>query len=155
MKDAFDKSVNNSGKKAHWAKSEIQGEDYVCSLCGGSCWYYDVNKGLSRSRFCPTCGAEMAPCGRFNSIDELIELCEGKDILELRIGTDGLQQIAHWLRQLKAYTVGSKPERVRGVRTCSDWTIRGYCPNCTRSVSQSEDVNYCGTCGQHLNWLHL
>jgi hypothetical protein len=42
-----------------WKKSEIPGEEYVCSVCGGACWYYDVEGYVAKSRFCPNCGAKM------------------------------------------------------------------------------------------------
>ena len=44
-------AVNNSGEKAKWIKSEIPGEEYVCSLCGGACWYYDVQKDVAEVNF--------------------------------------------------------------------------------------------------------
>ncbi len=42
-----------------WIHSEIIGELYNCSVCGGSCWYYDVDGYLGRSKYCPNCGAKM------------------------------------------------------------------------------------------------
>lgn len=42
-----------------WEKSEIPEEKYVCSVCGGACWYYDYQGELAKSRFCPNCGAKM------------------------------------------------------------------------------------------------
>lgn len=46
-------------KIGHWIKSEVPNEEYVCSECGGACWYYDVGKGVAKSRFCPNCGTKM------------------------------------------------------------------------------------------------
>lgn len=46
-------------KVGRWIKSKIPNEEYVCSECGGACWYYDVEKGVAKSRFCPNCGAKM------------------------------------------------------------------------------------------------
>lgn len=51
--------VNPAEKVGRWIKSEIPNDEYVCSECGGSCWYYDVEKGVAKSRFCPNCGAKM------------------------------------------------------------------------------------------------
>ena len=42
-----------------WQPSEIPHEKYVCSHCGGACWYYDYEGIVARSRFCPNCGAKM------------------------------------------------------------------------------------------------
>lgn len=42
-----------------WIKSEIPCDEFVCSECGGACWYYDVNKTVSKSKYCPNCGAKM------------------------------------------------------------------------------------------------
>lgn len=42
-----------------WIKSEIPCEEFVCSECGGACWYYDVNKNVSKSKYCQNCGAKM------------------------------------------------------------------------------------------------
>lgn len=42
-----------------WLPSEIPHEKYVCSHCGGACWYYDYEGIVARSRFCPNCGAKM------------------------------------------------------------------------------------------------
>jgi rubrerythrin len=46
-------------KTGHWIESNIPNEKYICSECGGACWYYDVDKYISKSRYCPNCGAEM------------------------------------------------------------------------------------------------
>jgi hypothetical protein len=46
-------------EEGEWEKSEIPGEEYVCSVCGGACWYYDVEGYVAKSRFCPNCGARM------------------------------------------------------------------------------------------------
>ena len=42
-----------------WIESHIPGEKYVCSECGGACWYYDYQGEVAKSRFCPNCGADM------------------------------------------------------------------------------------------------
>ena len=42
-----------------WEKSDIPGEKYVCSECGGACWYYDYQGDVAKSKFCPNCGAKM------------------------------------------------------------------------------------------------
>ena len=42
-----------------WVASSIPCEEYVCSNCGGACWYYDYQGKVARSNFCPNCGADM------------------------------------------------------------------------------------------------
>lgn len=42
-----------------WLQSDIPQEKYVCSVCGGACWYYDYQGEVAKSRFCPNCGARM------------------------------------------------------------------------------------------------
>ena len=53
--------VNSAERIPHgcWLPSEIPHEKYVCSHCGGACWYYDYEGIVARSRFCPNCGAKM------------------------------------------------------------------------------------------------
>lgn len=46
-------------KIGYWKTSDIPNEGYVCSECGGACWYYDARKDVSKSRHCPNCGAMM------------------------------------------------------------------------------------------------
>lgn len=46
-------------KTGHWIKSNIPNEEYVCSECGGACWYYDYQASVAKSKFCPNCGAKM------------------------------------------------------------------------------------------------
>ena len=46
-------------KTGHWIKSNIPNEKYVCSECGGGCWYYDYQANVAKSRYCPNCGAKM------------------------------------------------------------------------------------------------
>lgn len=46
-------------KRGRWEKSDIPNEEYVCSVCGGACWYYGYNGRLGKSRYCPNCGARM------------------------------------------------------------------------------------------------
>ena len=50
------KYIMPSGK---WIDSVIPNEKYVCSNCGGACWYYDYEGEVAKSRFCPNCGADM------------------------------------------------------------------------------------------------
>ena len=45
--------------KGHWIKSNIPNEKYVCSECGGACWYYDYQADVAKSRYCPNCGCRM------------------------------------------------------------------------------------------------
>lgn len=45
--------------QGEWIESEIPNEKYVCSKCGGACWYYDYEGEVAKSRFCPNCGADM------------------------------------------------------------------------------------------------
>lgn len=52
-------SVIPKPKEGEWIKSDIPCEEWVCSECGGACWYYDVGKTVSRSRYCPNCGSRM------------------------------------------------------------------------------------------------
>lgn len=55
-------------RRGRWIKSEIPNEKYVCSVCGGACWYYDVEGDVAKSAYCPNCGS-------FNGeSDELQEL---------------------------------------------------------------------------------
>ena len=46
-------------RKGKWIKSNIPEEDYTCSECGGACWYYDYERGVAKSDYCPNCGADM------------------------------------------------------------------------------------------------
>jgi len=50
------KSLEKHGK---WEKSDIPCENFKCSVCGGGAWYYDYRGDISKSRFCPNCGAKM------------------------------------------------------------------------------------------------
>lgn len=43
-------------KSGHWEKSDIPCEKYVCSECGGACWYYGYNGKLGKSRYCLIAG---------------------------------------------------------------------------------------------------
>jgi len=52
-------SSSDNFKIGYWRTSHVPNEDYVCSECGGACWYYDVEKDVSKSRYCPNCGAMM------------------------------------------------------------------------------------------------
>lgn len=46
-------------RRGRWIESEIENEKYVCSVCGGACWYYDYEGDVAKSNFCPNCGADM------------------------------------------------------------------------------------------------
>lgn len=46
-------------RSGHWVKSDIPDEDFRCSECGGACWYYDCGGAVTKSKYCPNCGAEM------------------------------------------------------------------------------------------------
>lgn len=46
-------------RRGRWIVSRIPGEKYVCSECGGACWYYDYQGVVAKSRYCPNCGARM------------------------------------------------------------------------------------------------
>lgn len=45
--------------EGEWIASDIPCEKYVCSVCGGVCWYYDYQGDVAKSRYCPNCGAKM------------------------------------------------------------------------------------------------
>ena len=45
--------------EGEWITSDIPQEKYVCSVCGGACWYYDCQGDVAKSRYCPNCGAKM------------------------------------------------------------------------------------------------
>lgn len=150
--DGMDK-VNNSGKKAKWVKSEIQGEEYVCSLCGGACWYYDVQKSVAQSRFCPNCGAKMSRSDEFVDVDELIDLCENPSNIKLSLNRKAQKQISEWLGEYKVLLKRNAEMKVaHRTNERNDGVLRGKCPKCSAPVSIREDVNFCGTCGQRLGW---
>lgn len=46
-------------RRGRWIESENENEKYVCSVCGGACWYYDYEGDVAKSNFCPNCGADM------------------------------------------------------------------------------------------------
>lgn len=52
-------TTDKKGKQGRWIESEIENEKYVCSVCGGSCWYYDYQGDVAKSNYCPNCGAKM------------------------------------------------------------------------------------------------
>ena len=62
-KAAYERGVrdgkNQVVRRGRWVKSDIQYEEYVCSECGGACWYYDYQATVAKSRYCPNCGAKM------------------------------------------------------------------------------------------------
>lgn len=146
-------TVNNSGEKAKWVKSEIPGEEYVCSLCGGACWYYDVEKSVAQSRFCPNCGAKMSKADEFVDVDELIDLCENPSNIKLSLNRKAQKQIAEWLGEYKVLLKRNAEMKVAYMTNeRNDGILRGKCPKCSTPVSSREDVNFCGTCGQRLGW---
>lgn len=51
--------VTPTRPKGHWINSNIPNEEYVCSECGGANWYYDYQANVTRSKYCPNCGADM------------------------------------------------------------------------------------------------
>ena len=146
-------AVNNSGKKAKWIKSEIQGEEYVCSLCGGACWYYDVQKGVARSKFCPNCGAKMLSSDEFVDVDELIDLCKDVSVTKISLDKNGQTQLSNWLEEYRVLLKRNTEMKVAYLTNeRNDGILRGKCPKCSTPVSNREDVNFCGTCGQRLGW---
>ena len=46
-------------KHGKWIESDIPNEGYCCSECGGACWCYDYGGSVTKSRYCPNCGARM------------------------------------------------------------------------------------------------
>lgn len=42
-----------------WELSDIPCEGLRCSVCGGGAWYFDYRGNISRSSYCPNCGAKM------------------------------------------------------------------------------------------------
>jgi hypothetical protein len=146
-------AVNNSGKKAKWIKSEIPGEEYVCSLCGSACWYYDVQKGVARSKFCPNCGAKMLSSDEFVDVDELIDLCKDVSVTKISLDKKGQTQLSNWLEEYRALLKRNTEMKVAYMTNeRNDGIWRGICPKCSMAVSNREDVNFCGTCGQRLGW---
>ena len=61
--ETIDRVVREAGyrkqSEGEWIESDIPQEKYVCSLCGGACWYYDYQGDVAKSRFCPNCGSKM------------------------------------------------------------------------------------------------
>lgn len=56
--DIYNAGYRKQGE-GEWLQSDIPQEKYVCSVCGGACWYYDYQGEVAKSRFCPNCGAKM------------------------------------------------------------------------------------------------
>ena len=52
--------VTPQQKVGKWIDSNLPQEKYVCSECGGACWYYDYEGSVAKSKYCPNCGAYMA-----------------------------------------------------------------------------------------------
>lgn len=46
-------------RHGRWETSDIPGEHFKCSECGGGCWYYDYHGDVAKSNYCPNCGAKM------------------------------------------------------------------------------------------------
>ena len=146
-------NVNNSGEKAKWIKSEIPGEEYVCSLCGGACWYYDAQKGVARSKFCPNCGAKMLSSDEFVDVNELIDLCKDVSVTKISLDKNGQTQLSNWLEEYRVLLKRNTEMKVAYLTNeRNDGILRGQCPKCGTPVSSREDVNFCGTCGQRLGW---
>lgn len=61
--DIFAQYLYNEGyrkqSEGEWVPSDIPQEKYVCSVCGGACWYYDFEGDVAKSRYCPNCGSKM------------------------------------------------------------------------------------------------
>lgn len=53
------KTVTPSRPKGKWIDSNLPQEKYVCSECGGACWYYDYEGSVAKSKYCPNCGTDM------------------------------------------------------------------------------------------------
>lgn len=51
--------ITDAAPKGIWKNSPVSNEEYVCSVCGGGAWYYDYRGTVSKSFFCPNCGADM------------------------------------------------------------------------------------------------
>lgn len=142
--------VNNSGKEAKWLKSNIPNEGYVCSLCGGASWYYDDNKLIEQSNFCPNCGAEMTLNHLFLDIDEAIKFCQ-ETYNDKSMSLGKYRQIKVWLEHLKVLLDRDTAKEVIDKKFVQG--ERGKCPKCKTPVSKAEDRFYCGTCGQRLLWF--
>lgn len=54
-----DKTEWSKQSEGEWVTSDIPQEKYVCSVCGGACWYYDYQGEVAKSKYCPHCGAKM------------------------------------------------------------------------------------------------
>ncbi len=63
-------------KHGRWEISDIPCERFKCSVCGGGAWYYDYEGDVSRSRFCPNCGAKMD--GELDEEDVLVDFWDGQ-----------------------------------------------------------------------------
>lgn len=46
-------------RHGRWEVSDIPGERFKCSECGGGCWHYDYHGCVEKSSYCPHCGAKM------------------------------------------------------------------------------------------------
>lgn len=53
------KDLPSAERRGRWIESDIKNEKYVCSVCGGACWYYDYQGEVAKSNYCPNCGASM------------------------------------------------------------------------------------------------
>ena len=51
--------MDEEPSEGEWVASVIPQEKYVCSVCGGACWYYDYKGTVAKSRYCPNCGSKM------------------------------------------------------------------------------------------------
>lgn len=52
-------SAQPERKRGKWIKSSNMFKAIICSECGEEAWYRNYNGGVTRSYFCPHCGADM------------------------------------------------------------------------------------------------
>ena len=43
-----------------WVLGGKRDWNMYCSVCGGSCWYYDYEQTIGESNYCPNCGSKMS-----------------------------------------------------------------------------------------------
>ena len=54
----LDSYLIQSNVRGKWEKSDAADEEFNCSICGESALYYN-NGNVTKSCFCPSCGAKM------------------------------------------------------------------------------------------------
>lgn len=141
--------VNNSGKNAKWLKSKNQHDKYTCSLCGEINWY-NSNKTLEQSDFCPNCGARMTHYNSFIDINDAIEYCQNAcDDSPMSINQYSI--IKMWLKDLLKRQLLDEPKNVINAMYSGN-SLGGTCPECGFYLSNNENPIYCGKCGQKLKW---